>query len=156
MAAMLFIGISLTMTIGFAYLGFYTGAQSENTCYANSTYHKPFYHNTTTEELYEYNAKNVTQRFHMLLTSGFYILSVYTSMWVLYVIPCVQDSKRAKLFFLVAISCFTVIYFGHFILANVYRFENSGRVCAGEFGTPHNITDFGRVENLMDFDFECL
>lgn len=89
MASMSFLALSLTMDIGFAYLGWSPDSIDSPQCYANSTRNKPFPINTTEYELIEANAKNVTERFQFVLKAGFYIFSVLICAVALYFTPCV-------------------------------------------------------------------
>ena len=130
---MVFLSFALTMIIGFGYLGF-TDTDEPLVCYANSTDNYPIPKNATEEDLTEWNADNVARRFQMLLQIGFYILIIYTSLWVLYYMPCVQDYRWAKksVFWLIIVT--SVVYLGFFLTANVFRFQHSGRVCSGDTG----------------------
>ena len=66
-ASMLFLSLSLTMIIGFGYLG-YSDQNKELvvTCLANSTADVPLRLNLTESEMESYGVKNVSRRFTAL------------------------------------------------------------------------------------------
>ena len=53
-------------------------------------------------------------------------------LWLLFYTPCVQDHDGARKIFTVIIGICTLVYLAHFATANIFRFEHSGRVCAGD------------------------
>ena len=90
MLGMLFLTSSLTMIIGFGYLGYSEETSSDYVCYANSTCDYPFRPNEYTPlELKEMNARNVSRRFQVLLRSGVYIVSIYLGLWMFYYTSCI-------------------------------------------------------------------
>ena len=90
-AVMMFLTLSLTMIIGFGYLGFRDPRDTDVTCYANSTFDLPFPTNATDHPgfMESHNVINVTERFEILLQVGFYLFIVYTLIWILYYMPCI-------------------------------------------------------------------
>ena len=116
---------------------------NEGKCYANSTDDSPIRPNIPAAKLEEYNAVNVSERFKILLRSGFYISLVYTLLWIFFYTPCVQDNKIIRQIGFWTLFGVSLVYLGHFITANVFRFEHSGRVCSGDYGWdpkhPHNV-----------------
>ena len=94
-------------------------------------------------QLEELNAVNVSERFKILLRTGFYISLVYTLLWILFYTPCIQDNKIIKKIGFWTLFGASLVYLGHFTTANVFRFEHSGRVCSGDFGWdpkhPHDL-----------------
>ena len=90
MLGMLFLTSSLTMIIGFGYLGYSEETSTDLVCYANSTADYPFPPNKfTPSDLKEMNARNVSRRFQVLLRSGVYIVSIYLGLWMLYYTSCI-------------------------------------------------------------------
>ena len=142
---MMFLSLSLTMIIGFGYLSRQDGSlQGESKCYANSTSDSPISPmHRSAAQLEELNAVNVSERFKILLRTGFYISLVYTLLWILFYTPCIQDNKIIKKIGFWTLFGASLVYLGHFTTANVFRFEHSGRVCSGDFGWdpkhPHDL-----------------
>ena len=135
LGGMLFLSLSLTMIIGTGYLG-YSEETDDLVCYANSTSNIPMPLNSTSSQLSQYNAHNVSQQFRYLLRGGWYIYSIQIVIWIIYYTGCVQDHKTVKKVMRYIIAAISLVYLAYFITSNVIRFQHTGRVCAGDFGNP--------------------
>ena len=94
-ASMLFLSLSLTMIIGFGYLG-YSDQNRELavTCLANSTSDVALRLNLTESEMESYGVKNVSRRFTFLFKSGFWILLAYLFLAIIWA-TCFRNKTRS-------------------------------------------------------------